>query len=90
MANPGQMNNQYSQAVYDQPNCDYDPAKNFQNQNFGNPYDCPENMYGGSMMSSVGYSQVNCKTKSFFSQVFKKVHVRVSTTCRITVMENSL
>ena len=28
-------------------------------QNFGNPYDCPENMYNGSMMSSVGYSQVS-------------------------------
>ena len=29
-----------------------------QNQNFGNPYDCPEGMYGGSMMSSAGYSKV--------------------------------
>lgn len=61
MANtgPGAMSNQYSQAVYDQPNCDYDPIRqNFHNQNFGNPYDCPEGMYGGSMMSSVGYSQV--------------------------------
>ena len=46
------------QALYDQPNCDYEPPKNFQ-QNFGNPYDCPEGMYGGSMVSSgVGYSQV--------------------------------
>lgn len=59
LANPQPMNNQYSQALYDQPNCDYDPVKNFQDQNFGNPYDCPEGMYGGSMMSSVGYSQVN-------------------------------
>jgi len=59
LANNGPMNSQYAQAVYDQPNCDYDPAKNFQNQNFGNPYDCPEGMYGGSMMSSVGYSQVS-------------------------------
>ncbi len=28
-------------------------------QNFGNPYDCPEGMYGGSMVSSVGYSKVS-------------------------------
>ena len=26
---------------------------------FGNPYDCPEGMYGGSMVSSVGYSKVS-------------------------------
>jgi hypothetical protein len=32
MANTGPMSSQYSQAVYDQPNCDYDPVKNFQNQ----------------------------------------------------------
>ena len=43
--------------LYDAPNCDYEPPKNFQ-QNFGNPYDCPENFYNGSLMSSVGYSQV--------------------------------
>ena len=59
---PNQMSNsQYQQAVYDQPNCDYNPVNpinNFKDQNFGNPYDCPEGMYGGSMMSSVGYSQV--------------------------------
>merc|ERR1719295_428317 len=56
MANPGNPNQQ--QALYDQPNCDYEPPKNF--QNFGNPYDCPEGMYGGSMVSSgVGYSQVS-------------------------------
>ena len=55
MANPGNPNQQ--QALYDQPNCDYEPPKNF--QNFGNPYDCPEGMYGGSMVSSgIGYSQV--------------------------------
>ena len=24
----------------------------------GNPYDCPENFYNASMMSSAGYSQV--------------------------------
>jgi hypothetical protein len=35
------------------------PFKHFFLQNFGNPYDCPEGMYGGSMMSSVGYSQVH-------------------------------
>ena len=46
------------QAVYDAPNCDYDPPS-YMEQNFGNPYDCPENMYNGSMMSSVGYSQVS-------------------------------
>ena len=46
------------QAVYDAPNCDYDPPSYMQ-QNFGNPYDCPEGMYNGSMMSSVGYSQVS-------------------------------
>ena len=27
--------------LYGAPNCDYEPPKNFQ-QNFGNPYDCPE------------------------------------------------
>ena len=43
--------------LYDAPNCDYEPAVNFQ-QNFGNPYDCPEGFYNASMMSSVGYSQV--------------------------------
>merc|ERR1719510_1632840 len=43
--------------LYDAPNCDYDPPTNFQ-QNFGNPYDCPEGFYNASMMSSVGYSQV--------------------------------
>ena len=43
--------------LYDAPNCDYEPPKNFQ-QNFGNPYDCPEGFYNGSLMSSVGYSQV--------------------------------
>ena len=46
------------QQVYDAPNCDYDPPS-YMEQNFGNPYDCPENMYNGSMMSSVGYSQVS-------------------------------
>ena len=69
MANPGNPNQQ--QALYDQPNCDYEPPKNF--QNFGNPYDCPEGMYGGSMVSSgVGYSQVRMKTifKSFSFDFF--------------------
>ena len=46
------------QAVYDAPSCDYDPPGNF-DQNFGNPYDCPEGMYNASMISSVGYSQVS-------------------------------
>jgi len=49
---------QQQQAVYDAPNCDYDPPS-YMEQNFGNPYDCPEGMYNGSMMSSVGYSQVS-------------------------------
>ena len=49
---------QQQQQVYDAPNCDYDPPS-YMEQNFGNPYDCPENMYNGSMMSSVGYSQVS-------------------------------
>ena len=44
--NPQQM--QQPQALYDQVT----------EQNFGNPYDCPEGAYGGSMMSSVGYSKV--------------------------------
>nr|XP_040576477.1 Down syndrome cell adhesion molecule-like protein Dscam2 isoform X20 [Lepeophtheirus salmonis] len=46
--------------MYDSVVGDYEPGHpNFQ-QNFGNPYDCPEGMYGGSMMSSVaGYSQVS-------------------------------
>lgn len=43
--------------LYDAPNCDYEPPKNFQ-QNFGNPYDCPEGFYNGSM-STAGYSQVS-------------------------------
>jgi hypothetical protein len=43
--------------VYDAPNCDYEAANSFQ-QNFGNPYDCPEGFYNASLMSSVGYSQV--------------------------------
>ena len=43
--------------LYDAPNCDYEPPKNFQ-QNFGNPYDCPEGFYNASQFSSVGYSQV--------------------------------
>lgn len=48
-------------AVYDSVNCDYEPGSMLyqgQPQNFGNPYDCPEGMYGGSMVSSVGYSKV--------------------------------
>ena len=49
---------QAQQQVYDAPNCDYDPPS-YMEQNFGNPYDCPEGMYNGSMMSSVGYSQVS-------------------------------
>ena len=39
---------QQPQALYDQVT----------EQNFGNPYDCPEGAYGGSMISSVGYSKV--------------------------------
>ena len=55
--------------IYDAPNCDYDPPSYMQ-QNFGNPYDCPEGMYNGSMMSSVGYSQVSFKSHAhiFFFQ----------------------
>ena len=54
--------------LYDSVNCDYTDATTYgqqpqgvgpaANQNFGNPYDCPEGMYGGSMMSSAGYSKV--------------------------------
>ena len=46
--------------LYDSVNCDYDAATygGAAGQNFGNPYDCPEGMYGGSMVSSVGYSKV--------------------------------
>lgn len=62
LANPGppvpMPQQQQQQAVYDAPNCDYDPPS-YMEQNFGNPYDCPEGMYNGSMMSSVGYSQVS-------------------------------
>ena len=70
--------------LYDAPNCDYEPPKNFQ-QNFGkdpffyesnictlhtgNPYDCPEGFYNGSMMSSQGYSQVQ-----YIWNMIKKVH----------------
>ena len=46
-------------ALYDTANGDYEAAGNYQDQNFGNPYDCPEGMYGGSMVSSVGYSKVS-------------------------------
>ena len=52
---PGQQ--QPNMQLYDAPNCDYEPPKNFQ-QNFGNPYDCPEGFYNASQFSSVGYSQV--------------------------------
>lgn len=64
---PQQQQQQQQQALYDQVNCDYEPAKNFQ-QNFGNPYDCPEGMYGGSVMSSVGYSQVSRDTDKLSSR----------------------
>lgn len=61
--------------LYDAPNCDYEPPKNFQ-QNFGNPYDCPEGFYNGSLMSSVGYSQVQYRgTVQGYSQVQYKVLV---------------
>ena len=45
-----QQQMQQPQALYDQVT----------EQNFGNPYDCPEGAYGGSMMSSIGYSKVLC------------------------------
>ena len=45
---PNQQQMQPQQALYDQVT----------EQNFGNPYDCPEGAYGGSMISSVGYSKV--------------------------------
>jgi hypothetical protein len=57
MPGAGYNMQQQQQQLYDAPNCDYEPPKNFQ-QNFGNPYDCPEGFYNGSLMSSVGYSQV--------------------------------
>ena len=47
-------------ALYDSVDGNYDQATYQQQQNFGNPYDCPEGMYNGSIMSSVnGYSQVS-------------------------------
>ena len=91
--------------LYDAPNCDYEPPKNFQ-QNFGedpllqrgnistcpigNPYDCPEGFYNGSMMSSQGYSQVHNSRKHkqnwFKYQVDLDMHqsniVRCPTSCR--------
>ena len=33
--------NQQGGMIYDAPNCDYDPPS-YMDQNFGNPYDCPE------------------------------------------------
>eukprot|EP00096_Caligus_rogercresseyi_P010888 TRINITY_DN4102_c0_g1_i1.p1 TRINITY_DN4102_c0_g1~~TRINITY_DN4102_c0_g1_i1.p1 ORF type:complete len:376 (-),score=151.90 TRINITY_DN4102_c0_g1_i1:1760-2887(-) len=46
--------------MYDSVVGDYEQGQPGLQQNFGNPYDCPEGMYGGSMMSSVaGYSQVS-------------------------------
>ena len=36
---PPQQNQQGM--IYDAPNCDYDPPS-YMDQNFGNPYDCPE------------------------------------------------
>ena len=71
MPGPGYNNmqqQQQQQQVYDAPNCDYEPPKNFQ-QNFGNSYDCPEGFYNGSLMSSVGYSQVSI---SFVNTYFNK------------------
>jgi len=60
--------------LFFQPNCDYNPVnQNFKDQNFGNPYDCPEGMYGGSMMSSVGYSQVSILIVNNFFSIFKKL-----------------
>ena len=56
-----QQQMQQQQQLYDQPNCggaEYD-AVGGPGQNFGNPYDCPEGAYGGSMVSSVGYSKVS-------------------------------
>ena len=70
MPGPGynnmQQQQQQQQQVYDAPNCDYEPPKNFQ-QNFGNPYDCPEGFYNGSLMSSVGYSQVSMQSTTSLS-----------------------
>ena len=69
MQQPPNMQQQPQQpALYDSVNCDYEPAGNYQ-QNFGNPYDCPEGMYGGSMVSSVGYSKVKFTQNSAFHQV---------------------
>ena len=85
--------------LYDAPNCDYEPPKNFQ-QNFGNdlfsftrpifqlnitgnPYDCPEGFYNGSMMSSQGYSQVH-NTQNVIKTVHKQccstVHKHIHST----------
>ena len=50
----GQMPPQNQQQMQ-QPQALYDQVTE---QNFGNPYDCPEGAYGGSMMSSIGYSKV--------------------------------
>ena len=55
---------QQQQQLYDSVTDNYEQAGNYQQaganaQNFGNPYDCPEGMYGGSMVSSVGYSKVS-------------------------------
>ena len=62
MGAPGQLNPQQmqpQQALYDQVT----------EQNFGNPYDCPEGAYGGSMMSSVGYSKVSILNQSFWQHI---------------------
>jgi hypothetical protein len=70
---------QQQQQVYDAPNCDYEPPKNFQ-QNFGNPYDCPEGFYNGSLMSSVGYSQV---FRGFSNKKLSQKEMRVSSSFAI-------
>ena len=36
--------NQQGGMIYDAPNCDYDPPS-YMDQNFGNPYDCPEGIF---------------------------------------------
>ena len=40
--------NQQAGMIYDAPNCDYDPPS-YMDQNFGNPYDCPE----GNFLSAI-------------------------------------
>ena len=59
---PPQQNQQGM--IYDAPNCDYDPPS-YMDQNFGNPYDCPEgnNIYIRQCFASASVFKIPCPVK---------------------------